>query len=662
MEPGNIVEFIDREKILCAVVLDIKKMRLRLLTENNREVNISASRLSHKANQRLDLSMGRDRLVNALKETASRRKALIQDIDIRELWEVLNTEQEWIDLSTMTQFCFPEDQTADHQAAVIRAFFNDRQYFKFNPDRFFPNTREQVENIINRTKEAERQNRLIEAGGAWLKSVLDDIKSALPQEHEEIIDILKSYYLFENDSSHHELAKKILKRAGHKNPDVIFTALVKLGIWDENENLDLLRFDIPKAFPKDVEQAAEEKHRHLSTIEVENDRKDLTHLPLITIDGQNTLDFDDAISIQQQENGQYLLGIHIADVSHFIRKDDPVDKEARARASSIYMPDMKIPMIPPHLAENLCSLKAGLKRPAISIMIRITSSAEIVDYEIFPSIILVKQQMTYFDVNSVADENQQIRMLYDIAKNFQQKRLLQGAVQITLPEISIYFDEDGKLALTRTDRESPGRLLVAELMILANWLMAKTLAEGGIPAIYRSQTEPRERLYKYNQGSLFQNWMQRKLLSRFVLTPQPEPHCGLGLDAYVTATSPIRKYHDLVTQRQIRAALGLETPYSREEIEHMIQVLEQPTGTVFRIQYKRHRYWLLKYLENRVGEKEQAIVTGRRKNNYTVLLTTYMIECTLSASVGIELKTEDYIQVTIQHVDARKDMISVYLS
>jgi len=136
MEIGNIVEFIDHEKIICAVVMEIKKLRLRLLTENNREVKLTANRLTHKGADRLDLSMGRDRLVSALKKTTLKRRALINDIDIKQLWEVLNTEQEWIDLPTMTEFCFINEHSSDRESAVVRAFFNDRIYFKFNPDRF----------------------------------------------------------------------------------------------------------------------------------------------------------------------------------------------------------------------------------------------------------------------------------------------------------------------------------------------------------------------------------------------------------------------------------------------------------------------------------------------------------------------------------------------
>ncbi len=140
MESGSIVEFIDRQKIMCAVILEVKNSRLRLLTENNREVNLAASRLLHKDKVRLDLSMGRDKMVDALKGVASKRKELLNQVDIKDLWEVLNSEQVWIDLATMTEFCFPDSPCGDHESAVLRAFFDDCLYFKFNLDRFFPNS------------------------------------------------------------------------------------------------------------------------------------------------------------------------------------------------------------------------------------------------------------------------------------------------------------------------------------------------------------------------------------------------------------------------------------------------------------------------------------------------------------------------------------------
>jgi exoribonuclease-2 len=292
-------------------------------------------------------------------------------------------------------------------------------------------------------------------------------------------------------------------------------------------------------------------------------------------------------------------------------------------------------------------------------MIQLSPMAEIKGYEVFQSLIKVEHQLTYYDVNIYAAEDRNMRILQDIAEKFRKQRLDDGAIQITVPEISVWINENREVSINKINRESPGRMLVAELMIMANWLMAKHLKERQIPAIFRSQPKPRERLYKNNEGTLFQNWMQRRLLNRFVLSVRPEWHSGLGLDAYVTATSPIRKYSDLVTQRQIRASLGLENAYTAEQIAEIIQALELPMSQVSRIQYTRHRYWLLKYLESQVGKKEEAIVLSRLRKNYQILLTRYILECDLPTTSGIELKPEDLIQITIQRVDARKDVLQV---
>ncbi|WP_054699761.1 ribonuclease catalytic domain-containing protein [Desulfosarcina cetonica] len=355
------------------------------------------------------------------------------------------------------------------------------------------------------------------------------------------------------------------------------------------------------------------------------------------------------------------MGIHISDVAQLIRKDDLLDQEARSRGSSIYMPDNRISMAPPVLAENRLSLKKDHVRPTISTMVKVKRNGDIISYDIFPSLIRVDHQLSYFEANMSTEAGNAITLLHDIATRFREKRMSQGAIQIILPEINVWIDENGAPVINRVNRESPGRMLIAEMMILSNWLSARFLAENKIPAIFRSQPKPKSRILKNGSGTLFQNWMQRKLLNRFVLRPTPEHHCGLGLDAYVTASSPIRKYFDLVTQRQLRAALGLEQPYTHKEIETIIEQLARPMADVGRIQFRRNRYWLLKHLEGRIGEKEEAIVLQKRRNAYAILLKAYMIECNLPQSTGINLKPEDLVQVTIQHVNARNNILSVFL-
>lgn len=665
METGKIVEYIDRQKIICAVVIEVKQQRLRLLNENNREISLSEGRLLHSSKKNLDISMGRDKVVGHLRETSLRRNELLRQINILELWEVLNSEQEWIDLPTMTEFCFPRHVDGDHESAVVRAFFEDRFYFRFKPDGFFPNTQEQVERVITQVQVEENRNRIIEVGGDWLKATLKDQNESLEserlsdQQKEEFIEIFKSYYIFEKDSPHSGLGKAMMARAEIDDMDMLFDFLVRQGVWEPTENIELHRLEVPITFDYDVmKSVAELIHRSPSFLE--NYRQDLTDLKLITIDGQSTLDYDDALSIERA-GSNFRLGVHIADVGNYIKRDSDIDQEALSRGSSIYMPDLKIPMIPAPLAEDLCSLKEGMLRPAISLMVMLTPQAEIRGFEIFPSMIRVRRQLTYFEANMIAETDEEIKTLYHLAQNFQQYRLDHGAVQITLPEVNVWLNEEGEPVVTRTNRESPGRMLVSEIMILTNWLKAKFLAQHGLPAIFRSQPGPKDRLYRRNEGSVFQNWMQRKLLSRFVLSTRPDPHSGLGLDAYITATSPIRKYFDLLTQRQLRAAMGLEKPYTEQDVSQIIQKLENPMGCVARLQFRRNRYWLLKYLESHIGKKEEAIMLSKRRNGYQILLTEYMIECMLPVSGGVNLKPEDLVQVTIQHVNARKDILAVYL-
>ena len=228
MELGNIVEYIDRERILCAVVLEVKNQRLRLLTENNREVNLSASRLLHRDKSRLDISMGRSRMVDALKEMANKRKALIDKVLIREVWEVLTAEQQWVDLETMTAFCFPDGPNGDHQSAVVRALFEDRLYFKFNPERFFPNSEEQVERLSAQRNEEVRRQRIIENGGDWLRRFISLAVPAAVDDAPppEVLDVLKTYYLFEKESPDQSLARGILDRAGLGGAEALFPILV----------------------------------------------------------------------------------------------------------------------------------------------------------------------------------------------------------------------------------------------------------------------------------------------------------------------------------------------------------------------------------------------------------------------------------------------------
>ena len=221
METGCIVEYIDRQKIVCAVVMEVKDKRLRVLNEINREVNLSANRLSHSSKDRLDPVQGREKMVEELKRVAIRRENLSSQVDIAELWEVLNSEQEWIDLATMTELWFPDNPSPDHESAVVRAFFKDRLYFKFSTDQFFPHSQEQLDRLKAQQAETEHKNRLIAEGAAWLKSLLNGeptVVCSLSDRDRKLIDIFKSLYLYGKESQHYTVGAKILQGAGLTAP------------------------------------------------------------------------------------------------------------------------------------------------------------------------------------------------------------------------------------------------------------------------------------------------------------------------------------------------------------------------------------------------------------------------------------------------------------
>jgi exoribonuclease II len=658
MKIGKIVEYIDQQKIFSAVILQKKKGKLRLLNENNREVNFSEKRLSHVSQNCVDTTLGRNSLAAKLKNLTQERKALSQKINIKELWEILHEEPEEIDISAMTIFCFDPPVTSDHEAAVIRAFFKDRLYFKYNKQIFTPCTPEQVKAKKRQIEEAQRQEKLIQKGSEWLQNIIDSQNGSSAETDEIVVKTLKSYYLFGNDSNFSSLAKKILKKTSLNSPEQLFAIFVKTGIWEQNQNVSLLSMGIPTQFSPAVIKAAENLVQN--AVDFKNDplRKDLTDMPLITIDGQSTLDFDDAISLEQTEEG-YTLGIHIIDVGSYIKDNDAIDRAARDRSSSIYMPDDKLPMIPSNLSEGLCSLIEEEVRPGISTIVKMTRFFEILDYSIIPSIIKVHKQMTYTEANLLNGKDDPVTTLYKIATQLREKRLKAGAIQITLPEVNVWIEDNQEIRYSKVDRENPSRMLVSEMMIFANTLMAEFLADNNIPAVFRSQAQPKQRLFKGIENTLILNFMQRKYLSRAIIGTNPEMHAGLGVKAYATATSPIRRYHDLLTQRQIRSILGYEKSYSKNELEAILQEISISVGNAGRAQNERKRYWILKYFESQKGATYEALVLDCYKDFYNVLIKELMFETKLPP-IGLKLKHGDIIQVTIQHADARRDQLSLF--
>ena len=212
-------------------------------------------------------------------------------------------ESQDIDISTMTVFCFDPPTTCDQEAAVIRAFFYNKLYFKFNQLVFTPYTPEQVKARKKQIKEAEKREAQIQKGATWINNTLNNKNGSCSEIDPSIIHILKSYYLFNNNFDSHVLAKSIIKKSSINSPDQLFNVFVNAGIWDKNENVNLLAMQIPTVFSQEVLEQEKKLASNLMNFFEDPLRQVLTHIPLISIDGQSSLDFDDAISLENTESG-----------------------------------------------------------------------------------------------------------------------------------------------------------------------------------------------------------------------------------------------------------------------------------------------------------------------------------------------------------------------
>ena len=345
--------------------------------------------------------------------------------------------------------------------------------------------------------------------------------------------------------------KALLDKARLSPAEAPFRLLVRLGVFQEDEDLDLHRLEVPREFsPRPWPWPGSWPRPRLADPYAAQ-RRDLTGLAIITIDGERTRDFDDALSLEAVAEG-WRLGIHIADVSAQVLPRTPLDLEAQARGTSIYLPEHRLPMLPEELSEDTVSLLVHQERRALSFLVTLSPDAELKDWEIVPSLIKVQRRLTYHEVDNLLTQDQQLTTLSHLSRRLKERRLARGGYELKLPEVWVTFTPQGETQVVVEDQETLSRQLVAEAMVLANSLAARFLADHGIAALYRGQPGPREPIRPHADKSLLDLWQDRRRLSRVVMDLTPTPHWGLGRPRYTFATSPIRRYLDLVTHLKSR--------------------------------------------------------------------------------------------------------------
>ena len=325
-------------------------------------------------------------------------------------------------------------------------------------------------------------------------------------------------------------------------------------------------------------------------------RADLRSRLTITIDGETARDFDDAVSLEVLANGRWQLGVHIADVSHFVREGSALNEEALERGTSVYFPERAIPMLPERLSNDICSLRAGVDRLTVSALIELDRKGRMVDYRLTPSVIRSRERMTYTEVSDIiaspsgetasryAHIRDLVAAMHELTLILVERRQLRGAIDFDLPEAELRFNDEGRIAgIVRSERNIAHRL-IEEFMLLANETVATHLESLRMPALYRVHEEPDDEKvaefaeiaesfgHKFSvHGPVSQRGFQHltreirgrpeeRMLSYLMLrsmqrarySPQNLGHFGLAMKTYTHFTSPIRRYPDLIVHRILR--------------------------------------------------------------------------------------------------------------
>ena len=434
-------------------------------------------------------------------------------------------------------------------------------------------------------------------------------------------------------------------------------------------NVIIRKFGLPTAFPSDVEEEA----ARLPDALTEKDfvgRDDFRKRNTITIDPQTARDFDDAIDVEVLANGTYQLGVHIADVSHFVPLDSAMDLEARYRGTSVYFPDRVLPMLPEKVSNHLCSLNPGVDRLALSVIVHLSRAGEVLDYSFHKSVIHSKERMTYEDVQRLLDGNLALERRYEhvlphirniarLAQIVQKRRNQRGAIDFDLPEPLLTYDESGLVSgITKSVRLFSHRI-VEEFMILANEVVAGHLEENDIPGIYRVHEEPDPmKVEEFSEivkgfGLKFEPRTAEPVeFQKFVASIEGRPeermlsylmhrsfkqakyseenigHFGLSSDSYTHFTSPIRRYPDLVVHRILKAAMARRSQpaLSVAQLEAIASESSERERLADQAERELFDWKKMLLMEQHLGDTFEAIIIAVWRDGFVVELIDYFIE------------------------------------
>ena len=458
--------------------------------------------------------------------------------------------------------------------------------------------------------------------------------------HKVVVELVKKL----NNNLKYE--GKVLEIIGHKNdPGVDILSII-------------YKYNINTVFPDEVKEEVSNINMEVLPEELKG-RRDLRDQVIFTIDGDDTKDIDDAISIEKFASGHYKLGVHIADVSYYVKEGSPLDNEAMERGTSVYLVDRVIPMLPHELSNGICSLNPNVDRLAISCVMEFDSSGKQIDYEIFLSVIRSRIQMTYKKVNSILEKNvvpegyepyaDTLKIMAELASILRKAKVKRGYINFDIDEAKILVDENCKPIEITVRERGTGENLIEDFMIAANECVATHIYFMNLPFIYRVHEVPKEEKIRSFLGFVSNlgyqvpgdikdtkpTTMQRilkaledkpeyKILSSLLLRcmqkavyrPENLGHYGLASSCYTHFTSPIRRYPDTTVHRLLRTYLfenKLDNSTIRKWEEKLVYIAEHSSErerASVDCEREVEDMKMAEYMESHIGEEFEGMISS----------------------------------------------------
>ncbi len=632
--------------------------KIMLFSEEGKEINIGPEKLAFSSGIKIQGEFTQSEKKLKLREIRRHLEEKKEDVDLVTIWECVEGADKEVSFEEISELYFGGKDASDEDVLILFwAVDKNDIYFKRGEVGYEPREREEAEELLRKREAEEKRQEERENALYWAKGV---IAGHAPKEGDgfdpsDYIELIRGYIIHLDKFNRAGEVKSFLSEISVRDVEGAIEFLIKAGGWEEDEDPMIKRFSIREDFPEAVECEAERIIGEELPVE---GFEDLRGLKIFSIDDENTDDIDDALSITDTPEGTE-VGIHISNVAALIPKWSDPDDVASRRGETIYLPEKQIHMFPLRLIKEKLSLVEKTERVSLSLLVLFDNNMDIKSHRFVNSIIRIDRNLTYPEGTEYFLNDPDGIKLREIARSLREKRLEAGALIVQLPQLKIKIGESGEISLEKNLMDSAAHVVVAEMMILTNRMAGKYLKDRKIPGIYRSQPEPISGDAKSYDKS---DPLYPVKVVRFLRAPRvglsPEPHMSLGLDVYTQVTSPIRRYADLVMQRQIVSDLLYgEEDYSEEELENLYPMIEVEIRDKRAVERQREKYWLYKYLKTLEGREIEGVISSLTDTRANVYLPDFLFEASVNSS-SIETPEEgDKIKLLVQKADPLRKIL-----